>query len=80
MWSWRAALSSLRISASREKADGFEKHDVVSGKDGKNANEFTLRELRDSLSRAGEHHAFEVQRSGERSTKNLDLRLVSIER
>ena len=56
------------------------KDDLVSGKDGKNASEFTLRELRDSLSRAGEHHAFEVQRSGEWSTKNLDVRLVSIER
>jgi Aspartyl protease/PDZ domain len=60
-------------------ADGFEKGDVISGKDGKNASEFTLRELRDSLSHAGQHHAFEVQRSGERRTMNLEVRLVSIE-
>jgi hypothetical protein len=67
-------------SGSPAEADGFEKGDVISGKDGKNASEFTLRELRDSLSHVGQHHAFEVQRSGEPSTKNLDVRLVSIER
>jgi hypothetical protein len=61
-------------------ADGFEKGDVISGEDGKNASEFTLRELRDSLSQAGQHHAFEVQRSGERRTTNVEVRLVSIER
>jgi hypothetical protein len=61
------------------EADGFGKGDVISGKDGKNASEFTLRELRDSLSHAGQHHTFEVQRSGERRTMNLDVRLVSIE-
>jgi S1-C subfamily serine protease len=61
------------------EADGFEKGDVISGKDGKNASEFTLRELRDSLSHAGQHHAFEVQRSGERRTTNVEVRLVSIE-
>jgi Aspartyl protease len=60
-------------------ADGFDKGDVISGKDGKNASEFTLRELRDSLGHAGQHHAFEVRRSGERHTMNLEVRLVSIE-
>jgi hypothetical protein len=65
--------------ASPAEADGFEKGDVISGKDGKNASEFTLRELRDSLSHAGQHHAFEVQRSGERRTTNVEVRLVSIE-
>jgi S1-C subfamily serine protease len=61
-------------------ADGFEKGDMISGEDGKNASEFTLRELRDSLSHAGQHHALEVQRGGERLTKNVEVRLVSIER
>jgi hypothetical protein len=62
------------------EADGFQKGDVISGEDGKNASEFTLRELRDSLSHAEQHHAFEVERSGERWTTNVDVRLVSIER
>jgi hypothetical protein len=79
-----ADLHTYTVAAVRPgspaEADGFEKGDVISGKDGKNASEFTLRELRDSLSHAGQHRAFEVQRSGERSTKNLDVRLVSIER
>jgi hypothetical protein len=61
------------------EADGFQKGDVISGEDGKNASEFTLRELRDSLSHAGQHHAFEVQRSGARQKKNVEVRLVSIE-
>ena len=60
-------------------ADGFEKGNVIAGEDGKNASEFTLRELRDSLSHAGQHHAFEVLRAGERRTTNMDVRLVSIE-
>lgn len=62
------------------EADGFQKGDVISGEDGKKASEFTLRELRDSLSHAGQHHALEVQQSGERRTTNVDVRLVSIER
>lgn len=79
-----ADLHTYTVAAVRPgspaEADGFEKGDVISGKDGKNSSEFTLRELRDSLSHAGQHHAFEVQRSGRQSTKNLDVRLVSIER
>jgi hypothetical protein len=78
-----ADLHTYTVSAVRPgspaAADGFEKGDVISGEDGKNASEFTLRELRDSLSHAGQHHAFEVQRSGERRTMNLEVRLVSIE-
>jgi len=62
------------------EADGFEKGDLILGEDGKNASEFTLRELRDSLSHAGQHHALEVQRNGERRTTNVEVRLVSIER
>jgi hypothetical protein len=60
--------------------DGFKKGDVISGEDGKNASEFTLRELRDSLSHAGQQHTIEVLRSGERQTKNVEVRLLSIER
>jgi hypothetical protein len=79
-----ADLHTYTVAAVRPgspaEADGFQKGDVISGKDGKNASEFTLRELRDGLSHAGQHHAFQVQRSGEQSTKNLDVRLVSIER
>jgi hypothetical protein len=78
-----ADLHTYTVAAVRPgspaEADGFEKGDVISGEDGRNASEFTLRELRDSLSHAGQHHVFDVQRSGERSTKNLDVRLVSIE-
>ena len=62
------------------EADGFEKGDLILGEDGKNASEFTLRELRDSVSHAGQHHALEVQRNGERRTTNVEVRLVSIER
>jgi Aspartyl protease/PDZ domain len=61
------------------ESDGFQKGDLISGKDGKKASEFTLRELRDSVSHAGEHHALEVQRSGELRTTNVEVRLVSIE-
>ena len=61
------------------EADGFEKGDLILGEDGKNASEFTLRELRDSLSHAGQHHALEVQRNGERRTTTVEVRLVSIE-
>ena len=78
-----ADLHTYTVAAVRPgspaEADGFEKGDVISGEDGRNASEFTLRELRDSLNHAGQHHVFDVQRSGERSTKNLDVRLVSIE-
>jgi len=78
-----ADLRTYTVAAVRPgspaQADGFEKGDVISGKDGKKASEFTLRELRDSLNHAGQHHAFEVQRSGERWTTDLDVRLVSIE-
>jgi S1-C subfamily serine protease len=70
-----ADLHTYTVAAVRPgspaEADGYEKDDVISGEDGKNASEFTLRELRDSLSHAGQHHAFEVQRSGERWTTNL---------
>ena len=79
-----ADLHTYTVAAVRPgspaEADGFQKGDVISGEGGKNASEFTLRELRDSLSHAGQHHAFEVQRSGERQTKNVEVRLVSIER
>jgi len=79
-----ADLHTYTVAAVRPgspaEADGFQKGDVISGEDGKNASELTLRELRDSLSHAGQHHAFEVQRSGERWATNLDVRLVSIER
>src|SRR5580704_16389905 len=78
-----ADLHTYTVAAVRPgspaEADGFQKGDVISGEDGKNASEFTLRELRDNLSHAGQHHAFEVQRSGERQTKNVEVRLVSIE-
>lgn len=62
------------------EADGFQKGDLISGEDGKKASEFTLHQLRDSLSYPGQHHAVEVQRSGERRTTNVDVRLVSMER
>src|SRR5580658_600411 len=78
-----ADLHTYTVTAVRPgspaEADGFQKGDVISGEDGKNASEFTLRELRDSLSHAGQHHAFEVQRSGARQKKNVEVRLVSIE-
>ena len=78
-----ADLHTYTVAAVRPgspaEADGFQKGDVISGEDGKNASEFTLRELRDNLSHAGQHHAFEVQRSGEQQTKNVEVRLVSIE-
>jgi S1-C subfamily serine protease len=61
------------------EADGFQRGDVISGEDGKNASEFALRELRDSLSHAGKHHTLDVQRGGERQTTNVVVRLVSIE-
>jgi len=79
-----ADLHTYTVTAVRPgspaEADGFEKGDVISGKDVKNASEFTLGELRDSLSHAGQHHAFEVQRSGEQRTMNVEVQLVSIER
>jgi hypothetical protein len=79
-----ADLHTYTIAAVRPgspaEADGFQKSDVISGEDGKNASEFTLRELRDTLTHAGQHHAFEVQRSGKQWTTNLEVRLVSIER
>lgn len=62
------------------EVDGFRKGDLISGEDGKTASQFTLRELRDSVSHAEHHHAFDVQRSGERWTANVNVRLVSIER
>jgi len=71
-------VAAVRAGSPAE-ADGFQKGDVISDEDGKNASEFTLRELRDSLSHAGQHHALEVQRSGEQRTTNVDVRLVSIE-
>jgi len=72
-------VTSVRPGSPAE-ADGFQKGDVISGEDGKVASEFTLRELRNSLSHAGQHHALEVLRSGEQRTTNVDVRLVSIER
>lgn len=62
------------------EVDCFRKGDLISGEDGKTASQFTLRELRDSVSHAEHHHAFDVQRSGERWTANVNVRLVSIER
>jgi hypothetical protein len=61
------------------ETDGFQKGDLILGEDGKNASEFTLRELRDSLTHAGQQHAFELQRSGERRATTIGVRLVSIE-
>jgi S1-C subfamily serine protease len=78
-----ADLHTYTVAAVRPgspaEADGFQKGDVISGEDGRNASEFTLHQLRDSLSQAG-RHAFEVQRNGARRTTNVDVRLVSIER
>ena len=71
-------IAAVRPGSPAE-VDGFQKGDVILGEDGKNASEFTLRELRESLSHAGQHHALEVQRGGERRTTNVDVRLVSIE-
>ena len=79
-----ADLRTYTVAAVRPgspaEADGFQKGDLISAEDGKKASEFTLRELRESLINEGQHHAFEVQRSGERWTTNVDVRLVSIER
>ena len=72
-------VASVRPGSPAE-ADGFQKGDLISGEDGKRASEFTLRELRESLSKAGQHHALEVQRSGGQWTTNMDVRLTSIER
>lgn len=78
-----ADLHTYTVAAVRPgspaEADGFEKGDLISSEDGKKASEFTLRELRDSLSHAGQQHTFEVQRGGERWTANVNVRLVSIE-
>jgi hypothetical protein len=71
-------LAAVRPGSPAE-ADGFLKGDLIAGEDGKKATDFTLRQLRDSLSHAGEHHTFEVQRSGELHQTNVDVRLVSIE-
>src|SRR5580700_352263 len=79
-----ADLHTYTVAAVRPgspaEADGFQKGDLISAEDGKKASEFTLRELRESMINEGQHHAFEVQRSGERWTTNVDVRLVSIER
>ena len=72
-------VSAVRAGSPAE-GDGFQKGDVIAGEDGKKASEFTLRDLRDSLSHAGQHHALQVQRGGEQRTANVDVRLVSIER
>ena len=72
-------VASVRPGSPAE-ADGFQKGDLIFGEDGKKASQFTLRKLRESLSQAGEHHAIEVQRNGERRTINVEVRLVSIER
>ena len=78
-----ADLHTYTIAAVRPgspaEVDGFQKGDVILGEDGKNTSEFTLRELRGSLSHAGQHHSFELQRSGQQRTTNVDVRLVSIE-
>ncbi len=72
-------VAAVRAGSPAE-ADGFQKGDLLSSEDGKRASEFTLRELRESLNSAGQHHAFEVQRSGVPRMINVEVRLVSIER
>ena len=67
-------------SGSPAEADGFRKGDLILAEDGKKASDFTLRQLRDSLSHAGQRHALEAQRNGKSWTTNVDVRLVSIER
>jgi hypothetical protein len=78
-----ADLHTYTVAAVRPgspaEADGFQKGDVISGEDGKSAGEFTLRELRDTLTHSGERHSLEAQRSGNLRTANVDVRLVSIE-
>lgn len=67
-------------SGSPAEADGFKKGDVLSGFDRKPAAQFTLGELRDWLTRAGEHHELQVARGGDNLSIPIEIRLVSIDR
>ncbi len=59
--------------------DGFKKGDVIAAMDKESASQFTLGNLRDRLSKAGEHHQLEVVRGSERLTIPVDVKLVSLD-
>lgn len=58
---------------------GFEKNDVIDALDGKPSAQFTLGELRDTLSRPGERHVLQVKRGGTMLTFPLEVKLVSLD-
>ena len=60
--------------------DGFKKGDVIAAMDNAPAAQFTLAELRDHLSHAGEHHVFEVMRGGQKMSVPVDVKLVSLDK
>lgn len=72
-------VASVRPASPAEK-QGFKKGDVVAGIDGKPAAQFTLHELRDWLSHAGQHHELEIDRGGTKSQIPVDVELISIEK
>jgi hypothetical protein len=72
-------VAAVRPGSPAEK-DGFKKGDVITGKDGKPASQFTLGELRESLMRAGERREIEVRRGTDMLAMPIEIQLVSIDK
>jgi S1-C subfamily serine protease len=71
-------VTAVRPGSGAER-DGFKKGDVVKNLDGKPSSGFLLSELRDTLTRAGEHHQIEVQRDKDVIHLPIEVTLVSLD-
>jgi len=72
-------VSAVRPGSPAE-ADGFKKGDVVAAMDGAAASEFTLSELREKLSQAGERRELVVMRGPDKLRMKFEVRLVSLDK
>lgn len=72
-------VAAVRPASPAEEA-GFKKGDVIELFDNKPAAQFTLGELRDWLSREGEHYSAQVMRGADHLKIPIEIRLVSIDR
>jgi len=71
-------VTGIRPGSPAEK-EGFLKGDIITGLDGKSSTTFTLAQLRDALSRAGETYDIHVLRTGQQIAIPATIAVVSID-
>ncbi len=72
-------IVAIRPGSPAEKA-GFKKGDVIKAVDGNPSSRFSLHELRDWMSHAGDKHQVTITRAGEAVTIPVTIELVSLDR